>query len=42
VDLFFERRNDAVRVEVTDQEGDVEVFVAPSATGVVSNATCIT
>jgi len=42
VDLFFERRNDAVRVEVTDQEGDIDVFVAPAATGVVSNATCIT
>jgi glycogen debranching enzyme len=26
VDLFFERRNDAVRVEVTDQQGDIEVI----------------
>ncbi len=25
VDLFFERRNDAVRVEVTAQQGDIEV-----------------
>jgi glycogen debranching enzyme len=29
VDLFFERRNDAVRVEVTDQQGDVEVVATP-------------
>jgi glycogen debranching enzyme len=26
VDLFFERRNDTVRVEVTDQQGDIEVI----------------
>jgi hypothetical protein len=25
VDLFFERRNDEVRFEVTDQQGEVEV-----------------
>jgi hypothetical protein len=36
--LFLERRND-VRVEVTDREGDIEVFVAPSATDVDPNAT---
>ena len=29
VDLFFERRNDAVRVEVTDQQGDIEVVATP-------------
>ena len=33
VDLFFERKNDAVHVEVTDQEGDIEVVVGPSASG---------
>ena len=27
VDLFFERRNDTVRVEVTDQQGELEVVV---------------
>ena len=31
VDVFFERRNDAVRVEVTDQQGEIEVVVTPSA-----------
>jgi glycogen debranching enzyme len=31
VDLFFERRNDAVRVEVTDQQGEIEVVATPSA-----------
>ena len=25
MDLFFERRNDAVRVEVTEQQGEIEV-----------------
>jgi hypothetical protein len=29
VDLFFERRNDAVRVEVIDQQGDIEVVATP-------------
>lgn len=29
VDLFFERRNDAVRVEVTDQQGEIEVVATP-------------
>lgn len=29
VDLFFERRNDAVRVEVTEQQGDIEVVATP-------------
>jgi glycogen debranching enzyme len=29
VDLFFDRRNDAVRVEVTDQQGDIEVVATP-------------
>jgi len=29
VDLFFERRNDAVRVAVTDQQGDIEVVATP-------------
>jgi glycogen debranching enzyme len=29
VDLFFERRDDAVRVEVTDQQGDIEVVATP-------------
>jgi glycogen debranching enzyme len=29
VDLFFERRNDAVRVEATDQQGDIEVVATP-------------
>jgi len=27
VDLFFERKNDAVRVEVTEQKGNIEVVV---------------
>jgi glycogen debranching enzyme len=31
VDVFFERRNDAVRVEVTDQQGEIEVVATPSA-----------
>jgi hypothetical protein len=31
VDIFFERRNDAVRVEVTDQQGEIEVVATPSA-----------
>jgi glycogen debranching enzyme len=29
VDLFFERRNDAVRVEAPDQQGDIEVVATP-------------
>ena len=29
VDLFFERTNDAVRVEVTAQQGDIEVVATP-------------
>lgn len=29
VDLFFERKNDAVRFEVTDQQGDVQVTATP-------------
>jgi hypothetical protein len=29
VDLFFERRNDAVRVEVTEQQGEIEVVATP-------------
>jgi glycogen debranching enzyme len=29
VDLFFERKNNAVRVEVTDQKGDIEVVATP-------------
>jgi glycogen debranching enzyme len=29
VDLFFERRNDSVRVEVTDQQGEIEVVATP-------------
>lgn len=31
VDLFLERRNDAVRVEVTKQEGEIEVVATPPA-----------
>ena len=31
VDLFFERRNDAVRVEVIDKQGEVEVITTQSA-----------
>jgi glycogen debranching enzyme len=34
VDLFFERRNDAVRVEVTEQQGEIEVVATPSADSV--------
>jgi hypothetical protein len=29
VGLFFERRENEVRVEVTDQKGDVEVVTSP-------------
>jgi hypothetical protein len=29
VDLFFEHRNNAVRVEITDQRGDIEVVATP-------------
>jgi glycogen debranching enzyme len=31
VDLFLERRNDVVRVEVTKQQGEIEVVATPSA-----------
>ena len=31
VNVFFERRNDAVRVEITDQQGQIEVVATPSA-----------
>ena len=31
VDVFCERRNDTVRVEVTDHQGEIEVVAAPSA-----------
>jgi glycogen debranching enzyme len=31
VDLFLERRNDAVRVEVTKQQGEIEVVAIPCA-----------
>ena len=31
VDVFCERRNDTVRVEVTDHQGEIEVVATPSA-----------